>query len=177
MKRIVSALAAATLAAATLAACETAPLGPPVPPPYLPPPPPGAEFREQDFAWSTQPGAGRIDGVLAYGGGGFTCTNVILAPETPWSRARMRTLYLSTTAAAEPADEVRARTPPEHAREYAAYAKVAHCDATGRFAFANLPDGGWYAITVANPVGGGGARIAVMRHVVTAGGPVRVVLR
>ena len=172
MKRIASVLAAA----ASLAACETAPVGPPVPPPYPPPPPPGAVFREQDFAWSTEPGSGRIDGVLAYRGGGYTCNDVILAPETPWSRARMRALYLSTRAAAEPADEVRARTPPEHAREYAAYAKVAHCDAAGRFVFANLPDGGWYVITVATPVAGG-TRIAVMRHVVTTGGPVRVALR
>jgi hypothetical protein len=45
-----------------------------------------------------------------------------------------------------------------------------------RFSFTGLPDGAWYVITVAAPVGGG-ERIAVMRRVVTHGDLVRVILR
>jgi hypothetical protein len=135
-------------------------------------------FREQDFAWSTQPGPSRIEGALAYraGGGRYTCKDVILAPETPWSRARMRALYLSTTASAVPVDEVRARTTEEHAQQYARYARQTTCDEAGRFFFLDLPEGGWFVITVATPVGGG-ARMAIMRRVETNGDTVRVVLR
>jgi hypothetical protein len=170
MKRIVSVI----VAAAALAACETAPVGPPTAHA------PAATFRENDFAWSTGPGAGRIFGVLAYHDEGrrYTCKGegVILAPETPWSRARMRALYLSTTSAALPVDEVRARTPPEHGAEYAHYARQTTCDADNHFAFHDLPNGAWYVITVATPLGGG-QRIAVMRRVVTDGGDDQVVLR
>jgi len=173
------------LAASALAACETAgPSGPPPPerpsgPAYIPPSAGGPEaFRDSDFAWSTGQGGGAIQGVLAFKGpsGHYTCQDVVLAPETPWSRARMRVLYLSTTAAAMPADDVRARTPPEHGSEYARYARHATCDALGHFNFANLPSGAWYAITVATP-DGGGTRMAVMRRVEVHGDTVKAVLR
>src|SRR5215469_17664319 len=102
------------LAASALAACQTE--GPPPPvaphgPAYIPPSQAGEGFRDSDFAWSTGSGPGAIDGVLAFRGSGarYTCQDVVLAPETPWSRSRMRVLYLSTTAAAMPADDVRAR--------------------------------------------------------------------
>lgn len=175
MKRIASVIAAG----AALTACGTQPIGPPLAPtPYPPPYPSASVFREQDFAWSTQPGTGRIEGVLAYhaGGGPYTCKDVILAPETPWSRARMRALYLSSTAAAVPVEEVRARTTEEHAQQYAHYARQTSCDAGGGFTFSNLPNGAWYVITVATPVGGG-ARMALMRRVSTYGDVSHVVLR
>jgi len=170
------------LAASALAACETA--GPPPPerpsgPAYIPPSAGGPEaFRDSDFGWSTGPGGGAIQGVLAFRGSGahYTCQDVVLAPETAWSRARMRVLYLSTTAAAMPADDVRARTPPEHGNEYARYAKHANCDASGRFSFTGLPSGAWYVITVATPEGGG-TRMAVMRRVEVHGDTVKVLLR
>jgi hypothetical protein len=172
------------LALAALAACEeTPPLGPPAPPrpiyaPPPPPPPPQDSFREADFGWSTAAGAGKLIGALAYKGNGgrYTCQSVILAPETPWSRARMEVLYLSSTSADVPADEAKARTPPEHGAQYAKYVRQAACDATGRFSFAGLPDGAWYAITVATPVGGG-AKMAIMRRLETHGDTVRLVLR
>ena len=170
------------LAAAALAACqEGPPLGPPAPvPAYAPPPPPPPStggFHDSDFAWSTAPGAGQIVGVLAYKGEAarYTCQEVVLTPDTPWSRARMRMLYLSSTASAVPVSDVRARTPVE-TNDYAKYARRAECNPTGHFSFAGLPDGGWYVITVATPAGGG-ERIAVMRRVETHGDTVRVVLR
>jgi hypothetical protein len=175
------------LAALALAACAETPGGTftPVPasaPPPPPPPPaysPPDAFRDADFAWSTAAGAGRVVGVMAFksdAAARYSCQTVVLAPETPWSRARMRMLYLSTTAADIPAEDVKSRTSPEHAAEYGRYVRQAPCDATGHFAFAGLPDGAWYVITVASPAGGG-VKMAVMRRVETSGQTVRVVLR
>jgi hypothetical protein len=171
------------LAASALAACENGPsMGPPAPAPiYAPPPPPPPQsaggFRDSDFAWSTAAGTGQIVGVLAYKGAAprYSCQDVVLTPETAWSRARMRMLYLSAASSAVPVADVRARTPAE-SNDYAKYARRAECNAAGRFSFTGLPDGGWYVITVAVPVGGGD-RMAVMRHVETHGDTVRVVLR
>jgi hypothetical protein len=170
------------LALTALAACENGPeMGPPAPrPAYAPPPPPppsSGGFHDSDFAWSTASGTGQIVGALAYKGAAarYTCQEVVLTPETPWSRNRMHMLYLSTTASAVPVEDVRARTPAE-TNDYAKYARRAQCNAAGHFSFTGLPDGGWYVITVATPVGGGG-RMAVMRRVETQGDTVRVVLR
>ena len=168
------------LASAALAACETAggqSTGPG--PAYMPPSRGGPEsFQESDFGWSQGSGSGSVDGVLAYRNGSarYGCQDVVLAPETPWSRARMRILYLSTSQAAMPVDDVKSRTPPEHGAEYARYARHSSCDATGHFAFSGIPNGAWYVITVAAPVTGG-MRMAVMRRVEIAGDNVKVVLR
>ena len=170
------------LAVSALAACGEGPsFGPPAPAPINAPPPPpppsNGGFRDSDFGWSTAPGTGEIVGALAYKGAAahYTCQDVVLTPETPWSRARMRMLYLSATASAVPVEDVRNRTPAE-SNNYAKYARRAECNATGHFSFSGLPDGAWYVITVAAPVGGG-PRMAVMRHVETNGDTVRVVLR
>lgn len=164
---ILSALAAA----AALAACAPM-LGPPPPGPSAPPP--SSTFRAEDFAWSTETGRGRIAGHVAYHDGDtrYSCAHatVILTPETPWTRHRMHVLYRSTEAAAEPADAVRARTPSAPAGDYSAFVRRTSCDATGHFAFTGLPDGAWYAITIAKPVGGEGAGIALMKRVTTHAG-------
>jgi hypothetical protein len=173
------------LAMAALGACDTtsggaeAGGGPGPGPAYTPPSRGGPEsFQDSDFAWSQGQGGGSIDGVMAYRGGGgrYACQDVVLAPETPWSRARMRILYLSTSQATMPVDDVKSRTPPEHGAEYARYARHATCDGGGHFAFADIPNGAWYVITVAAPVGGG-VRMAVMRRVEIDGDDVKVVLR
>jgi hypothetical protein len=168
------------LAAAGLVGCETeGPSGPaPSGPAYAPPAHGGEAFRDSDFAWSQQSGGDSIDGVLAYKAGHYTCQggSVVLAPETAWSRARMRVLYLSTSGAAMPVDDVQARTPPEHGAEYAKYARRATCDASNHFSFANLPDGAWYVITVATPTAGG-QKVAVMKRVETHGGVRHVTLQ
>jgi hypothetical protein len=115
---------------------------------------------------------------MAYRAGGarYTCKEAVLTPETPWSRARMRILYLSTSQAVMPADDVRSRTPPEHGAEYARYARHATCDANGHFSFSNIPSGAWYAITVATPVNAG-IPMALMKRLEVNGNEVRVVLR
>jgi hypothetical protein len=174
------------LATLALAACAETPGGSftPVPlgAPPPPPPPPASNpdaFRDADFAWSTASGQGKVLGTLAFHGsaaGRYTCQTVLLAPETPWSRMRMRTLYLSTTSADIPSDDVKTRTTADHTAQYGRYVRQAPCDAAGRFAFAGLPDGSWYVITVAAPVSGG-VRMAVMRRVETNGDTVRLTLR
>lgn len=130
-----------------------------------------AAFSDRDFAWSSAKGGDSIDGTLNYQGGpaAFTCSDVVLAPMTPWSRARMRILYLSDNQSVVKVDDVRARTPPEASGDYAQYARHAQCDAANHFSFTGLPDGAWFVITAATPVRGGD-KMAVMRRVDTHGG-------
>jgi len=124
-------------------------------------------FRAADFAWSASTGNSKIDGLLTYKNRGATynCGTVVLTPETPWVRQRMNTLYLSSTRAELPADEVRARTPAA-TNDYSAFVKTTTCDAGGKFAFDRVPHGTWYVITVARPVAPAtGPEIAIMRRV------------
>lgn len=176
-------LALLALAATTLAACAEQPLSPLGPPPGPPPlytPGSGSVFRAHDFAWSAQPGDGSILGTLAYRAGGlrYSCQggDVILTPETAWTRRRMVILYGSPAAAAVPLEIVRARTPSAPSGDYARYAKKTTCDGANHFSFGGLPDGGWFVITLARPVDGPGEPIAVMRRVETRGGQRNVTL-
>lgn len=158
--------------ASALAACAPT-LGPPPPGG----PRPGAEvFRAQDFAWSTENGKGGVAGHVGYRQGKvrYSCAKatVILTPETPWTRKRMRILYLSSESAAEPAEAVRARTPSAPGEDYSAYIRRTTCDASSRFSFSGLPDGAWYAITIAKPATGSGPPIALMKRVTTQNGRV-----
>lgn len=167
----------AVLAAATLtSAC--APTGPAPTGGASPPPPPlnaNAQFSAADFAWSQKPGSNIIAGKVAYRQGTtrYTCAGlaVVLTPETPWSMRRMAALYGSTERAALPSDEVRRRTPSAPAGDAGPYVKRTTCDEADQFAFGALPDGAWYAITIARPVGpSNGATVALMRRVVVRGG-------
>ena len=158
-------------AAAALAACATTPGGP------APPAAGGPErFRAEDFAWSADSGRGGISGRIAYRQGkvGYSCAGatVVLTPETPWTRQRMRILYRSSEAAAEPPGAVRARTPSEPGQDYSAYVRRTTCDAASHFAFNGLPDGAWYAITIAKPTSGPGSTVALMKRVTTRNGRV-----
>jgi hypothetical protein len=168
----------AVLGAATLAAGCTPVLGPPPPGRAPPPPPPSgsASFSAADFAWSKRPGPNAINGRLTYRQGAvrFTCAgfSVVLTPETAWSRRRMAALYGSTERAALPTDEVRGRTDTAPPGDAGPFVKRTVCDASDRFSFSGLPDGAWYAITIARPVGAGPdtPTTALMRRVVTRGG-------
>jgi len=173
MKR--SAMLIGLASAAILAGCQTNPSGPPGPPP--PPVAGGESFSDQDFAWSTQGGSGSIEGVLTYGGGAghVTCQDVVLIPRTAWSRRRMIILYGSDSQAAVSAAEVRTRTPTAPSGNYSQYVKHSTCDAANRFSFSGLPNGSWFIIAVATPVGSREGT-AVLRHVETHGGVARVAL-
>jgi hypothetical protein len=136
-----------------------------------------ATFRAGDFAWSKAPGRNAIIGTLAYRGGGgavrYTCAGatVVLTPETPWSRRRMMVLYKSDQHSALPTDDVRSRTAQAPPGDSNPFVKRATCDSADHVSFSGLPDGAWYAVTLARPASGAtGTSVAVMRRVVTRGG-------
>ncbi len=168
------------LACGALIGCADQPMGPSGPSAPMADLSMPGPFQPADFAWSTRPGGSSIEGVLAYrsGSGRFTCDggDVILTPETAWSRRRMIILYGSANAAAVPVSIVRARTPGAPAGDLARYARKTTCDAANHFDFQGLPEGSWFVITVAKPIDGGGETVAVTRRVETRGGPRTVTL-
>ncbi len=156
-------LALAVLAV-VVAGCETVPMqggG------YGPPP---AAFSAADFGWSTRSGQGSIEGSINFvrEGQAYRCTgSVALTPDTPYTRARFRTLYGPTDRAAIPEAVVRARTVADPNADYRSFVRSETC-ANGRFSFRGLPDGGWFVIA---PVSAGGDdRIVLMQRVETRGG-------
>jgi len=155
----------------TLAACETVP--PPPPPPSSAPP----VFRTRDFAWSSERGSSSIQGSVEYGRG-YSCAGqpVVLNPDTPYSRARIEQLYGSSERAALPVAEVRSRQANRPSDDYSAFVRRTTCDAQGRFNFQGLPAGAWYVIAVAQPSGGQGDAMAVMRRVDTRPGVARTIV-
>ena len=174
--RTIASLSAVLAVAAIASGCSStpgpAPGGSPSPPPTVSS---TAQFSAGDFAWSQRTGANIIAGKVAYRQGAvrYTCAGsaVVLTPETPWSTRRMAALYGSAERAALPADEVRRRTPSAPAGDAGPYVKRTTCDEADQFAFGSLPDGAWYAITIARPVGApSAATVALMKRIVVRGG-------
>lgn len=166
-------LVAALALGGLLAACETVPMDGGFAPESRPAP---GVFRADDFAWSTSAGSASIDGRIDYRRGGqvFACTGSVgLTPDTPYTRARFRTLYGSTERAAVPEAIIRARTVADPNADYRSYVRSTTCQ-NGRFSFSGLPDGGWFIIA---PVSAGGDdRVVLMRHVDTRSGRIAVTL-
>jgi hypothetical protein len=166
--------------AVALSSCAEGPTGFGPPPTAYEPMPPAVAFDSRDFAWSTSTGSGSISGTLAYreGGARYSCQggDVLLTPETAWSRRRMIILYGSALAAAAPVSIVRARTPSAGTGDYARFVRRTTCDSANHFTFAGLPDGRWFVITVGKPVDRPGEPMAVTRRVETHGGGVSVTL-
>ncbi|HEY2050947.1 MAG TPA: hypothetical protein VGH03_16535 [Caulobacteraceae bacterium] len=146
-------------------------MGPPSNYGSLPPP---TAFNPQEFAWSTEKGPSSIAGTFGYHRGSirYVCQgeDVLLIPDTPWSRRRMMILYGSASAAAIPVSIVRARSPSAPSGDYARYVRRTTCDADNRFTFDDLPVGPWYVATVGRPAQGPGEPIAVTRRVEIGGG-------
>lgn len=166
-------LTLALLSLVALGACE---------PMYGPPPPTGrvvtptedTQFHAGDFAWSKAPGHNGLSGAVTYRAGavryGCSGSTVVLTPETPWSRRRIGVLYQSTERAALPIDDVRSRSgaaPPGNSEPFV---RKVQCDTASRFAFSNLPDGSWYVVVPAKPIGASGPTLALMRRVTARGG-------
>lgn len=165
-------LAAAALLGSLTACAPT--YGPPPPGRGATMPAPDSTFRAGDFAWSKQPGHDSLIGILTYRNGAtrYTCAGatVVLTPETPWSRKRMMVLYKSDQRSALPTAEVRGRTAQAPPGNSDPFVRRATCDSTDHVNFSGLPDGAWYAVTLARPVPGAtGGSMAVMRRVVTRG--------
>lgn len=142
---------------------------------YGAPPSRSTAFEPSDFAWSTHMGRASIEGVVTYRQQGetYSCTGSAgLTPDTPYTRARFRTLYGSTDRAALPAAVVRARTVSDPNADYRAFVRSVPCQ-NNRFTFDSLPDGGWFVIA---PVSAGGETVVLMRHVQTRGGRVSLTL-
>jgi hypothetical protein len=164
----------------TLGACASIYPAPPPPPPFEPPPPPvaSAPFAARDFAWSAQHGSAGIRAQVAFTQDGrrYSCVGqpVVLTPDAPFSRSRMIALYGSDDRAALPVTEVRSRQANRPSGDYSAFVRKSVCDAQNRFVFQGLPAGDWYAIVVAQPLGGG-EQIALMRRIRTRSGAVRTV--
>ncbi|RZJ41574.1 MAG: hypothetical protein EON86_09925 [Brevundimonas sp.] len=159
---------AVAAAGTVLAACETVPSGPS----GMAGP---AAFRTDDFNWSTGSGRASIEGRVDYrrDGQSFSCTgSVALTPDTPYTRARFRTLYGSTDRAAIPEAIVRARTVADPNADYRSFVRSATCR-DGVFDFVGLPAGGWFIIA---PVSAGGERVVLMRHVDTRTSRIAVTL-
>jgi hypothetical protein len=180
-------LAAVALAALAAAGCADEQLGfggltEPPPPPSLPSYESQSPmtFQARDFAWSAHPGPASIFGAMAYhiGAAHYSCQggDVLLTPETAWSRRRMVILYGSAISAAVPVSIVRARTPSAPSGDYARYVRKTTCDDSNHFSFENLPSGAWFVITIAKPMDGPGEDVAVTRRVETRGGPRSVTL-
>lgn len=137
-----------------------------------------APFDASAFAWSVKSGAGSIHGSVIFkeGAAVYSCASgdVILTPETPWTRRRMLILYGSATAAAAPASIVRARTPSTPAGDYVRFVRRTTCDESGRFQFSGLPAGTWFVVTLAKPISGSGDALAVLRSLETRDGDVEL---
>ena len=166
----------AVLLCAGLGACNTTSYGPPPPPPPSSPAP-APPFRPKDFAWSAEKGSASIHGSVEYGRG-FSCAGqpVVLTPEAPYSSWRIVQLYGSAERAALPVAEVRSRQANRPSDDYSAFARRTTCDAQGHFTFQGLPAGGWFVIAVAQPSGGQGEAMAVMRRVETRPGAPRTLV-
>jgi hypothetical protein len=168
--------------ALALTSCAEGPegFGPQPPAAYEPAPSGAVTFDSRDFAWSTTPGTSSISGTFAYrqGGAHFSCRggDVLLTPETAWSRRRMIILYGSAFAAAAPVSIVRARTPSAGTGDYARFVRRTTCDEANHFSFHDLPDGAWFVITLGKPLDRAGEPVAVTRRVETHGGGVSVTL-
>jgi hypothetical protein len=165
-----------TLSAFALASCAEGMMGgaAPAPAAYEPASPAASVFDARDFAWSTASGTASISGTLTYHRGQvrYTCqgSDVLLTPETAWSRRRMIILYGSAESAAAPVSIVRARTPSAGAGDYARFVRRTTCDETNHFSFRGLPDGAWFVITLGKPVDQAGEAMALTRRVETHGG-------
>ena len=169
--RLPPTLAIVALAAA-LGACEPT-YGPP-PPTRITTPTEETQFRAADFAWSKGSGRNALSGQVTYRAGAlrYGCAGapVVLTPETPWSRKRIGVLYMSTERAALPIDEVRARGAEAPPGDSEPFVRKVTCDKDSQFRFAGLPDGAWYVVVPAKPIGGSGPTLALMRRVTTRGG-------
>lgn len=168
MKRLAFIMTVSALAAA----CASTPYVPP------PPPPPAdttVGFRAEDFAWSAKPGTAQIKGTVAAVGYNCAGGKVVLTPDTPFSRRRIKNLYGAIDHAMAPVSVVRSRQTTKAGGDYSAFVRTADCGADNRFSFRDLPAGGWFAIVAVEPTGEHGEPMALLRRVELKKGEIRSV--
>lgn len=110
-----------------------------------------SRFDPAEVAWFSARGTNTIEGsaiVRSYNGTVKTCAAlpVMLFPVTAYARERMAHLYGSET---EGFNLLVGGRPADFANDdprYQAAVKTTRCDAHGRFAFSELPDGDYYVV-------------------------------
>lgn len=148
-------------ASATAAACaSTLP-----PPPPAPDAPSTAGFNSEQFAWSSRPGVASIGGEI--GMAGYSCAGgkVVLTPDAPFSRRRIKNLYGAIDRAAVPVSVVRGRQVAKAGGDYSSFVRTTDCGADNHFTFSGLPAGGWFIIVAVAPTAEHGEPLALLRRV------------
>jgi len=142
----------------------------------------GSRFDASEVTWSKAPGRNIIAGAATLGtesGKVRTCASlpVRLAPDSDYTRARIARLYGDDDEAfvdARSARRLRERAQVD--KQYERSLKSSVCDAQGRFAFRNLPDGTYYVLAPVvwkNKLGEVANGGFFMQRVTVAGGETR----
>lgn len=109
-------------------------------------------FNASEVAWAAGQGSNTVEGsalLRQQGGGVVTCAGetVRLIPYSTYAAERMAYTYSSPAGGYANAVTNAFRAPLPSNAAYEAEMRLATCDAQGRFAFRNLPDGDYYAVT------------------------------
>lgn len=110
-----------------------------------------SRFDPAEVAWFAARGTNTIEGsaiVRTYSGTVKTCAAeaVMLFPVSAYGRERMGHLYGSADEGYNPYTGGRPASFENDDTRYLATVKTVHCDARGRFAFGELPDGDYYLV-------------------------------
>jgi hypothetical protein len=111
-----------------------------------------AHFEPRDVAWFYARGTNTLEGsaiARAYNGSAKTCAAlpVTLFPVSPYAKERMLALYGSVEEGFNPALMGRPANFENDDPAYLKTAKTTRCDARGRFAFSELPDGDYFLVS------------------------------
>jgi len=110
-----------------------------------------SRFDPAEVAWFAARGTNTIEGTAiarSYNGVAKTCAAlpVVLFPVSAYARERMMHLYGSDQEGFNPVLLGRAADFGGDDPAYLGAAKTTHCDARGRFAFTELPDGAYFLV-------------------------------
>ncbi len=110
-----------------------------------------AKFQPREVTWFSGRGTNTIQGTAiarAYNGTAKTCAAlpVTLFPVSAYARERMIALYESDEEGFNPILAGRPAAFADDDPRYIQFAKTTRCDAHGRFAFSELPDGAYFLV-------------------------------
>lgn len=109
-------------------------------------------FDPAEVGWALQPGTASVTGQAFFqtkGGQPRTCAGqaVVLVPDSPHTRERIRAFYGSVESGYSPATVPDPRFVPDEAEAMRRYVRGAQCDAQGNFEFTGLPAGRYYVVS------------------------------
>jgi hypothetical protein len=118
-------------------------------------------FSAEEVAWSKGYGPNIIDGIAALSGDKDTATcageEVYLRPGSALERHRNKIIFGNADGARISVDKfmnpvgANAATMPTPPKDYDAIARKGSCSIDGKFLFAGIPDGEYYAVTMLFP--------------------------